>query len=715
MNEKFLKPYNAKEVEPLIYKKWEEGGYFNPDNLPNKDAKPFTIIMPPTNANGSLHAGHGLVMTIEDIMTRYKRLQGFKTLWLPGLDHAGFETQVVYEKKLEKEGRSRFDMEPKKLYEEIMDFTLTNSKNILSQVRSMGSSCDWSRTKFTLDDDIVKTVYGTFKKLYDDGLVYRGNKIISWCPKHQTSFSDLEIKDEEKVEPFYYLKYGPFTISTSRPETKFGDKYVVMHPDDKRYEKYKHGDKFEAEWINGKVIATVIKDEAIDMSFGTGVMTITPWHDAVDFDIAGRHGLDKEQVIDERGKLLPIAGDFAGMSINKARPLIIERLQSKGLVEKVDENYKHNIKTCYKCGTTIEPQIKSQWFVKMKPLADKALESIKNKEIVFIPDHYEKIITHWLNNIMDWNISRQIVWGIPIPAKICTKCDEGYVDLDNSLTKCKKCNSDLKQDNDTFDTWFSSGQWPFATLGHPDKKDFKDFYPTDVMETAGEIIFFWVARMIMLGLYITGKVPFKTVYLHGLVLDAKGQKMSKSKGNVINPLDLTDKYGTDAFRMGMVVGNTPGTSLALSEDKIRAYKNYANKLWNITRFVLSSTGDIKYNSKFDKYEEIDNKHISEWKAILADITTDMDNFRFYLAGEKLYHYSWHNFADKILEESKKIIAEGTDSQKQSRKNMLIQILSELLICLHPFIPFVTEEIWSDMPIDGKKMLIVETWPTKSKS
>ncbi len=712
MNEKFLKPYNAKEVEPIIYKKWEESGYFNPDNLPNKDGKSFTIIMPPTNANGSLHAGHGLVMTIEDIMTRYKRLQGFRTLWLPGLDHAGFETQVVYEKKLEKEGRSRFEIEPKKLYEEIMDFTLTNSKNILSQVRSMGSSCDWSRTKFTLDEDVVKNVYKTFKKLYDDGLVYRGNRIISWCPKHQTSFSDLDIKDEEKIEPFYYLKYGPFTISTSRPETKFGDKYVVMHPDDKRYEKYKHGDKFEAEWINGKVTATIIKDSAIDMSFGTGVMTITPWHDAVDFEIAERHGLDKEQVIDERGKLLPIAGDFADMSINKARPLIIERLQSKGLVEKVDENYKHNIKTCYKCGTTIEPQIKSQWFVKMKPLADKALEKIKNKEIVFIPDHYEKIITHWLNNIMDWNISRQIVWGIPIPAKICTECNEGYVDLDNSLTKCKKCNSELKQDADTFDTWFSSGQWPFVSLGYPDSNDFKNFYPTDVMETAGEIIFFWVARMIMLGLYVTGEVPFKTVYLHGLVLDAKGQKMSKSKGNVINPLDLTDKYGTDAFRMGMVVGNTPGTSLSLSEDKIRAYKNYANKLWNIARFVLTSVGDMKYNPNFDKYEKIDADHISQWQSVLADVTSDMDSFRFYMAGEKLYHYSWHNFADKILEESKKIITEGNDSRKNSRKNMLVKILSELLICLHPFIPFVTEEIWTDMPIDGRNMLIIESWPKK---
>ena len=710
MNEKYLKPYNAKEVESSIYKKWEDGGYFNPDNCKDKDAKPFIIIMPPTNANGSLHAGHGLVMTIEDIMIRYKRLKGFKTLWLPGLDHAGFETQVVYEKKLEKEGRSRFEIEPQKLYEEIMDFTLTNSSNIKSQIKSIGASCDWSRTKFTLDDDVVKTVYQTFKKLYDDKLIYRGNRIISWCPKHQTSFSDLEIKDEEKIEPFYYLKYGPFIISTSRPETKFGDKYVVMHPNDKRYEKYNHGDTFETEWINGKVIATIIKDEAIDMKFGTGVMTITPWHDAIDFEIAERHKLEKEQVIDERGKLLPIAGEFSGMNINKARPLIIEKLQSKGLVDKIDENYKHNIKTCYKCSTTIEPQIKSQWFVKMKPLAEKALEKIKAKEINFIPDQYEKIINHWLNNINDWNISRQIVWGIPIPAKICTKCATGFVDLEDTLKICKECNGELKKDTDTFDTWFSSGQWPFVSLGYPDSKDFKEFYPTDVMETAGEIIFFWVARMIMLGIYITDKIPFKTVYLHGLVLDAKGQKMSKSKGNVINPLDLTDKYGTDAFRMGLVVGNTPGTSLALSEDKIRAYKNFANKLWNIARFIYSNINDLEYDRSFNSFEENDSKLIIDWHDTLKDITSDMDNFRFYLSAEKLYHYAWHNLADKIIEESKAIFANGNEKDILSRKNFLIKVFSELLIALHPFIPFVTEEIWTDMPIKDKEMLIIEKWP-----
>lgn len=713
MNEKFLKPYSHKEVESQIYDEWLKSGYFSPDNLPKelvkKNGKPFTIIMPPANANGSLHAGHGLVMSIQDILIRYKRMRGYRSLWLPGLDHAGFETQVVYEKQLEKEGRSRFDMEPKKLYEEILNFTLENSAKIKSQIKSTGASCDWDRIRFTLDDSVVKTVYGTFKKLSDDNLLYRGKKIISWCPKHQTSFSDLEIKDEEKVEPFYYLKYGPFTIGTSRPETKFGDKYVVMHPDDKRYEKYKNGETFEAEWINGKVIATVIKDSAIDMEFGTGVMTITPWHDPVDFEIAERHNLSKEQVIDERGKLLPIALEFAGMSISKARPLIIEKLKSKGLVEKVEENYKHNIKTCYKCGTTIEPQIKTQWFIKMKPLAEKALEKIKSGEIKYIPDQYEKITTHWLNNIIDWNISRQIVWGIPIPAKICDKCDMGIVDLDNKVDKCNKCGGEMRKDTDTFDTWFSSGQWPYATLGFPNGEDYKNFYPTDVMETGGDIIFFWVSRMIMLGLYVTGKVPFKTVYLHGLVLDAKGKKMSKSKGNVINPLDLCDKFGTDAFRMGMIIGNTPGTSIALSEDKIKGYKHFANKLWNITRFVLTSVEGEELNKDFKDWSTEDSKLNEEFNAILKDITDDLDNYRLYLAGEKMYHYAWHRFADVILEDSKKILKEGSESERKSRKQFLLNTLAKILISLHPFIPFVTEEIWKDMPIKDKRMLIVEDW------
>ncbi len=713
MDEKLKKPYNPKETEERIYKLWEDSGFFNPDKTADPKAKPFTLIMPPTNANGSLHAGHGLVMTIEDIMVRYKRMRGFKTLWLPGLDHAGFETQVVYEKKLEKEGRTRFEIEPKQLYKEILDFTLTNSKNIKSQIKKMGASCDWSREKFTLDPDVIKTVYQTFKRMNDDNLIYRGNRIVSWCSKHQTSFSDLEIKDEERVEPYYYLKYGPFTISTSRPETKFGDKYVVMHPDDKRYKQYEDGEQFELEWINGKITATIIKDDALDMNFGTGVMTITPWHDATDFGIAERHNLDKEQVIDENGKLLPIAGEFAGQHIKKARALIVEKLQKKGLVEKIDENYKHVVRTCYKCGTIIEPQIKSQWFVKMKPLAEKALEKINNEEIKYIPEHYKKITTYWLENIMDWNISRQIVWGIPIPAKICAKCGHGMVDLENKIEKCEKCSSEVTQDHDTFDTWFSSGQWPFVTLGYPDSPDFKTFYPTDVMETAGEIIFFWVSRMIMLGLYITGKVPFTTVYLHGLVLDAKGQKMSKSKGNVIDPLILTEKYGTDAFRMGMVVGNTPGTSLALSEDKIRGYKNFANKIWNITRFVLDNTKDIKYDENFTDFNQEDKDQIKEIDNLISEITKEMDEYKFYIAAEKIYHYTWGRFADIIIEESKSIFETANlhEAIILSRKQFLISTLIKILKILHPFTPFVTEEIWSMMPTKNKNLLMVEKWPS----
>ncbi len=708
MSTELTKTYNSKEVEDKIYKLWEKSGFFNPDNLPGRRSNPFTIIMPPTNANGSLHAGHGLVMTIEDIMIRYKRMAGYKTLWLPGLDHAGFETQVVYEKKIEKEGRSRFQMDSGQLYDEILNFTLANKQNIEAQIRSIGASCDWSREKFTLDPDIVQTVYKTFKKMTDDGLVYRGKKIINWCPKHQTSLSDLETIDVEQTDNFYYLQYGPFVIATARPETKFCDKYVVVHPDDQRYKDYKEGQRIELEWINGPITATIIKDDAIDMSFGTGVMTITPWHDVTDFEIAERHNLDKEQIIDFRGKLLQIAGEFEGMKILEARPKVIEKLKSKGLVVKIDENYKHVVKKCYKCESVIEPQIKDQWFLKMKTLVEPAIKAIEDGEIEYIPEHYKKISLHWLKNILDWNISRQIVWGIPIPAKVCTKCDEGIVDVENKVTTCPKCGSEVRQETDTFDTWFSSGQWPFASLDYPDSKDYKTFFPTDVMETAGEIIFFWVARMIMFSIYITGKIPFKTVYLHGLVLDAKGQKMSKSRGNVINPLDFTDKYGTDAFRMGLVIGNTPGTSLSLSEDKIKGYKHFTNKVWNIARFVLISVPDsIDMTAQLTPEDEV---NIDRLSVLVKEITQDMDQFRFYLAAEKIYHYIWHTFADKIIEESKlKLTSEDTQIKKSTQR-MLLEILVTCLKILHPFMPFITEEIYSILPLKNKMLLIIEKWP-----
>lgn len=696
MDEKLLKPYDPQTTEKRIYKLWEESGFFNPDNLPDnedgKREKKFTVVMPPPNANGDLHAGHALFITLEDIITRYKRMQGYKALWIPGADHAGFETQVVYEKKLEKEGRTRFGMDPKELYKEILDFTLLNKKNMEAQVRSMGASCDWSREKFTLDKDVVEKTQNTFIKMWNDKLVYRGKRTVNWCFKHQTSLSEVETESTEEESPFYYFRYGPFEIGTVRPETKFSDKYVVMHPEDKRYDKWKHGDKITVEWINGEVEATIIKDPVVDMEFGTGVMTITPWHSQVDFELAQKYNLDIEQIIGWDGKLLPVAGEFAGLKIKDARPKIVEKLKEKGLLLKVDEKYKNVIKKCYKCSTVIEPQIKDQWFVKMAPLAKMALEAVDRGEIKFIPDNYEKIFRYWMENNIDWNISRQIVWGIPIPAWFRANGDKS----ESAASLEKPAGEGWIKDMDTFDTWFSSGQWPLMVTDFPDGKDFNSYYPTDVMETGHDLIFKWVPRMIIFGLYLSKKSPFHTVYLHGLVNDAKGKKMSKSKGNVINPLTLTDKYGTDALRMALIVGNTPGTDLALQEEKVKGYKNFANKIWNITRYVLSA----------EKTGVLIPELVNEFDSMSKDITLDMENFRFYLAAEKLYAYLWHRLADEIIEESK---------NKKEYSATLYYILENSLKLLHPFMPFVTEEIWSMLPKADKEhyknLLMIEKWPS----
>lgn len=707
----FDTPYNPKEHEEKIYQLWEKSGFFNPDNAPNtKGEKSFTIIMPPPNANGNLHAGHALTLTIEDIMTRYKRMQGFKTLWLPGTDHAGFETQVVYEKQLEKEGRSRLTMKREDLYNEILQFTLTNKQNILAQTRRMGASCDWSREKFTLDADIIKTVYQTFKKLSDDKLLYRGKRIVNWCIKHQTSFSDLEVKDKEQVDKLYYIEYGPFVVATVRPETIFGDVAIAVNPNDKRYKDFV-GQEINVKTPIGEMKLKVIADEAVNMAFGTGALKITPAHDANDFAMSQKHNLPAIEVIDSFGKLNDKTGKYAGLTREKSREAVAKDLEDMELLKKV-EDYKHSVPICYKCERILEPRIMPQWFIKMKPLAERAIKVIESEEVKFIPEHYKKISLHWLENIIDWNISRQIVWGIPIPAKLCTKCGEGMVDLGNKITSCARCGGDVVQDPDTFDTWFSSGQWPFATLGYPDRKDFKTFCPTDVMETAGEIIFFWVTRMIMLGLYVTDQAPFRNVYLHGLVLDAKGIKMSKSKGNVINPLALTDKFGTDALRIGLVVGNTPGTSLALAEDKIKGYKHFANKIWNATRYVRQNTENVNLAKKPPLTDE-DAKSLEELNAITKDVTNDMDNFRFYLAAEKIYHYFWHTFADKIIEESKEKIKNGSEKEKTSKQWLIREILETSLKLLHPFMPFVTETIWQSLDTLGtekKGLLMVEKWP-----
>ncbi|TSC69655.1 MAG: valyl-tRNA synthetase [Parcubacteria group bacterium Gr01-1014_56] len=890
MPEKFKKPYDHTAVEAAVYKKWEESGYFNPDNLPGERKEVYSIIMPPPNANGSLHVGHALFVTLQDLFIRYKRMSGFKTLWLPGADHAGFETQLVYEKKLEKEGRSRFKMDRDEFYKETLAFTQTNKVFMESQLRQLGASCDWSREKFTLDPDIIKTVYGTFEQLYKDGLAYRGVRPVNWSTKYQTSLSDLETKTIERKDPLYYLKYGPFVLATVRPETKFGDTAVAVNPNDKRYQEWV-GKEIEFDGLIGPVKLRVIADEYVDMEFGTGVVKITPAHDPNDFEVAQRHGLPAVEVIDKYGRLTEKCGKYAGMKVMEARAAVAKDLAEKGLLEKVDENYTHTILVNYKNENDIlEPRIMPQWFIKMQPLAEKAREAVEQGKIKFVTDYHQKIFFHWLDNLRDWNISRQIIWGIPIPAWYCLKCKKPQINFkikskwflirhgltelnvkellqgmsDSKLTPegiaqakaagerlknqgiamiissdlgrcketseiiaeaigasivydeilrerdfrslektsykdfmekqtvpgvrnydirladeetyqeveervwgaftkhqaehggknilivshgavtrallkkikdltpgdamstpavengeifalevsedpCSQCGGDLfEHDSDTFDTWFSSGQWPFATLGYPDSSDFKTYYPTNVMETGYDILFFWVMRMIMLGLYRTGEVPFRDVYLHGLIRDANKQKMSKSKGNVINPLDVASVYGTDALRMALLVGNTPGADMSLAEDKIKAYKLFSNKLWNIARFVLDGTDGTVPGA----LNEADQKLRDECDALIVDVTEDLNKYRVYMAAEKLYHYIWDRLAAEILEESKPLLKGSDAAAKSSRQTLLLSLLSDSLKLLHPFMPFVTEEIWGSMP-GTRDLLMVEAWPSKA--
>lgn len=712
--------YDHKAVEPRIYKSWEDSGVFNPDRLPKRstlssskgEGKAFTIIMPPPNANGRLHAGHALFITLEDIITRFRRMQGYKTLWLPGADHAGFETQIVYEKKLEKEGRSRFKMTPDELFREIMAFTLENKKYMESDVRAMGASCDWSREKFTLDPEVTREVQKTFKKMFDDGLVYRGNRIVNWCVKHQTSLSDVETEAKEVPNAkIYEIMYGPLTVATVRPETIFGDVAVAVNPKDERYKQY-IGQTIEVKNEVVDLKLRVIGDEYVDMNFGTGALKITPAHDPNDFDISQRHNLPAVEVIDHFGKLNGKTGKYQGQKIAEARQNVIADLKALGLLAEKDypnETKTQITKTCYKCGSTIEPRLMPQWFVKMKPLAELAIKAVEEGKIKFIPDNYEKIFLYWMRNTTDWNISRQIVWGIRIPAKICMKCGEGVPDLENHVTACPKCGDEMREDTDTFDTWFSSGQWPLLTLNYPDGKDFKEFYPTDVMETGHDLIFKWVPRMVIFGLYLAKQVPFHTVYLHGLVNDAQGKKMSKSKGNVVSPIELTEKYGTDALRMALVVGNTPGSDIALSEDKIRGYRNFATKIWNIARFVLTS---YRRNNIEPAYTAEDEKNLAELDAIKAEATAFLEQYDFNQSSNAIYHYVWHTFADKIIEAYKPRLAEGDTPDRAAAQETLLRILKGSLKLLHPFMPFVTEEIWSLMPHDGakaKSQLIIEEW------
>ena len=710
MDKRFEKPYNPNDTEPRIYGLWEKSGLFNPDTcikegVAKENAESYSIVLPPPNVTGRLHMGHALMLALEDVFVRFKRMRGYKTLWIPGTDHAAIATQSVVEKELiKKEKLSRHDLGREAFLERVHQFAKESHDTIVKQLKTMGASLDWSREVFTLDEDRNRAVRTMFKTMYDARLIFRGHRIVNWDPKGQTTISDDEVQYEERKEKFYYLKYGPFTIGTARPETKFGDKYVVMHPEDARYKEYEHGQKLTVEWINGPIEATIIKDEVVDMEFGTGVMTITPWHSAVDFELAEKHGLEKEQIIDWYGKLLPIAGEFAGMKIAEAREKIVEKLDKKGLVEKI-EDYTHNVALAERTGGMIEPQIKLQWFIDVnkpvkerggKTLKELMLEPVKDGRIVILPDHFNKTYFHWIENLRPWCISRQIWYGHRIPV--------WYRGEEIAVGEAPEGDG-WEQDEDTLDTWFSSGLWTFSTLGWPNEtEDLRTYHPTSLLETGYDILFFWVARMILMTQFALGDVPFKTVYLHGLVRDAQGRKMSKSLGNNLDPLEIAEKYGADAARMALIVGNTPGTDTRISEDKIKGYKHFANKLWNITRFIFEKTEETKTES----LQDADGALVAEFDTLLKEITEDLDAYRAYLAAEKLYHYTWHRLADEILEESKPIL-QGEDSEARiSRSTALRTIHEKLLLALHPFMPFITEEIWSTMK--KQQLLMVSSWP-----
>ena len=669
------KAYNHQKYEAEIYRLWENSGAFTP-KIDHKK-KPFTIIMPPPNANGSLHIGHASFVAIEDILTRYHRMKGEPTLWLPGTDHAGIETQFVFEKELQKKGKSRFDYGRDTLYKMIWDFTMKNKVNTENGLRILGASCDWTRNKFTLDPKIVKIVYKTFKKLYDEGLIYRGERIVNYCPRCGTAFSQLEVESKEQDDDLYYLDYGLVTIATTRPETIFADVAVAVNPKDTRFKKLV-GKTAKIPLINREI--PIIADSLVDINFGTGALKITPGHDAVDFEVGQKHALTAISVIDEDGKMTNTPEKYVGMKALAAREEVVKDLKTQGKLQKT-ESIHHVVGLCYRDHGLLEPMISKQWFVKVKPLAKRALKAIRDKEVKIVSPRYEKISKHWLRNLNDWNISRQIVWGIRIPAWRCDKCSEWTITDGKEPEKCSNCHhTKLAQDPDTFDTWFSSGQWPFATLKVTQSGDFEYFYPTSLMETAYDILPFWVLRMIMLGLYETALPPFKEVLFHGLVRDKEGQKISKSKGNIIDPLVMTEKYGADAVRMSMVWGALVENDISLAEENVRGQRNFGNKIWNISRFIL-----MEPKGKRTKRNEDDKWILKELASTIKKLTRLLDKYRLNEAAEAIYDFTWHKLADIYLEKTK--------NRRSEAQPTLDFVLQETLKLLHPFMPFVTETIW----------------------
>jgi valyl-tRNA synthetase len=721
MEEKFKKPYDAAATEGRIYEAWEKSGYFNPDNLPGgKERTPYTIVMPPPNATGVLHMGHALGTTIQDILIRYKRMRGFASLYLPGTDHAAIATQAKVEKEIQKkEGKNRHDLGRPEMLKRIEEFVEESRGTIKKQLRVLGASADWSREAFTLDEPRNKAVNTIFKKMYDAGLIYRGYRIVNWDPKGQTTISDDEIVYEERPGTLYTLKYSkdfPIPIATTRPETKVGDVAVAVHPEDARYKEFV-GKEYDATFCDVPIHIKIVADDAVDPAFGTGAVGVTPAHSQVDWDIASRHQLPNDKIVINEFAKMSAPGRLNGLKVAEARAAVVEWLKEEGLLMN-EEDLKQNIATAERTGGVIEPLPKLQWWVDVNKevpgrgasLKELMRQAVSSGNIKIIPEHFEKTYFHWIENLRDWCISRQIWYGHRVPVWY----NGEQIKVGDGPSAAEAMEGTWTQDEDTLDTWFSSGTWTFSTLGWPEStQDLARFHPTDVLETAYEILFFWVARMILMSEFALGQIPFKTVYLHGIIRDNQGRKFSKSLGNGGDPLEYAAKYGADACRMALVVGNTPGTDSRFSEEKLKAYKHFANKLWNIARFILENAADAPGILEGDNvFAPAGVPELETWGfwALANEVTEDLENFRFYLASEKLYHYIWHSFADEILEKSKEVLKGDDEDAKKRIKFALYANLHNLLKLLHPFMPFITEEIWQSLPKRDSKDLMVASWP-----
>lgn len=699
--------YEPDKYESDIYKLWEQSNVFAPKNRGGKGR--FSIVLPPPNANGNLHVGHSLMFALQDVVIRYHRMKGKEVLWVPGADHAGFETQVVYEKELAKDGKSRFDYSRDELYEQIWHFVAGNRGNYESQFRRLGASLDWNHFTFTLDDKVINRAYDTFKMMWDDGLIYRGTRLVNFCTFHGTAFADIEVEHKETKGHIWEIAYpltdgsGHIVVATTRPETMLGDTAVAVHPDDKRYKKF-IGKTAKLPLTNREI--PIIADEMVDREFGTGAVKITPAHDPNDFEAGERHDLPQISIIAHDGTMTHEAGEeYRGLSVEEARQKVVSDLEDQRLLQSV-KDHTHNVGHCYKCGTVIQPLLREQWFVDMKPLTEKALKALKDNKITFYPTQKQDQLITYLENLKDWNISRQIAWGIPIPAFQNVGDDQDWI-FDTRVNEelITVDGKTYKRDPDVFDTWFSSASWPYVTLDYPDSEDYEKFYPNSLLETGGEILYPWVSRMIMLGLYVTGKVPFKTVYIHGYVMAEDGSKMSKSVGNVIDPMAVLDKYGSDALRMGLIAGRAPAINRGFDVSKVEGARNFCNKLWNIARFIEGKVGN-NYTTEVPKPQTAaDHWVLSVLQQSLDRVGALFEDYRFAEAYELVYHTIWNEVADWYIEASK--------TQKNS--DMLAHVLETILKLAHPFAPFVTETIWQTLGWQKDSLLIINAWPTVTKA